>query len=247
MNMNGAYAILLDGGFVIKKLQAAIGRFPTALDVGQLCGHLRAQICSGNPVKGAGAGVPLASCPTSTPDADPLLRIFFYHAKPSRDQLLHPLSQEKLDLGNTAVHDQHLRLIEGLELTPDFAVRLGETVTHGWKLGSKAMRSLLSNQRSIQAQDLVPDIAQKGVDLRIGLDIARLALRNMAGTIVVVTGDSDLVPAFKFARREGLRIGLITLGHGVHRDLKVHADWVLDSPPGLLLAPAAQTPREDAS
>lgn len=52
----------------------------------------------------------------------------------------------------------------------------------------------------------------------------------MVDTILVVTGDSDLIPAFKFARREGLRVVLATLGHGVRRDLKAHADLVVDLP-----------------
>jgi uncharacterized LabA/DUF88 family protein len=46
-------------------------------------------------------------------------------------------------------------------------------------------------------------------------------------TVVVVTGDSDLVPAFKFARREGGRVFLDHMGHRVRRDLKAHADLVL--------------------
>ena len=63
--------------------------------------------------------------------------------------------------------------------------------------------------------------------LRIGLDIARLALREMVDIIVVVTGDSDLVPAFRFARREGVRVFLDHMGHGVRRELKAHADIIL--------------------
>jgi uncharacterized LabA/DUF88 family protein len=45
---------------------------------------------------------------------------------------------------------------------------------------------------------------------------------------VVVSGDSDLVPAFKFARREGMRVYLDHLKHGVMRELKAHADIVMD-------------------
>lgn len=41
---------------------------------------------------------------------------------------------------------------------------------------------------------------------------------------MAVTGDSDLVPAFEFARREGLRVFLCHLGHGIKRELKAHAD-----------------------
>ncbi|HZT24055.1 MAG TPA: NYN domain-containing protein [Verrucomicrobiae bacterium] len=55
----------------------------------------------------------------------------------------------------------------------------------------------------------MPDRERKGVDLRVGLDIARLALCKMMDiVIVVVAGDSDLVPAFRFARREGVRLFL---------------------------------------
>ena len=73
----------------------------------------------------------------------------------------------------------------------------------------------------------MPNIEQKGVDLRIGLDIARLALRELVGVIVVVTGDSDFIPAFKFARREGIRVYLHHMDHPVSRELKVHTDIIL--------------------
>jgi uncharacterized LabA/DUF88 family protein len=42
--------------------------------------------------------------------------------------------------------------------------------------------------------------------MRIGMDMACLALRDMVRTIVVVTGDSDFVPAFKYVRREGVKV-----------------------------------------
>ncbi len=83
------------------------------------------------------------------------------------------------------------------------------------------------NPREIVANDLIPDIKQKGVDIRIGMDIASLAVKRIVDTLVLVTGDSDFVPAMKFARKEGLRVYLETLGHGVRRQLKVHADYVL--------------------
>ena len=55
-----------------------------------------------------------------------------------------------------------------------------------------------------------------------------LALRDMVRAVVVVTGDSDFVPAFKFVRREGVKVMLCTLGHkGARRELRAHADFVL--------------------
>ena len=96
-----------------------------------------------------------------------------------------------------------------------------------WKLGARAFKNMMKSLRPPAAIDIVPDLEQKGVDLRIGLDIARVALREMVDIIVVVTGDSDLVPAFRFARREGVRAFLDHMGHGVRRDLKAHADIVI--------------------
>ena len=85
--------------------------------------------------------------------------------------------------------------------------------------------------RALDPGDLAPDIEQKGVDLRIGLDVAWLAMRRIVDAIVLVTGDSDFVPAMKFARREGLKVFLAPLGHGVRPGMIEHADVVIpDSP-----------------
>ena len=50
---------------------------------------------------------------------------------------------------------------------------------------------------TIAAADLVPNIQQKGVDMRLGLDIAALTLKAHVGAIVLVAGDSDFVPAIE--------------------------------------------------
>lgn len=97
----------------------------------------------------------------------------------------------------------------------------------GWKLGGAALRSLGAGARPIAANDIIPDLHQKGVDMRIGLDIAFISLRHVADVLVLVTGDSDFVPAMKFARREGMRVYLEHMGHGVLRALKAHADLVI--------------------
>lgn len=107
---------------------------------------------------------------------------------------------------------------------------MGETrLNHqSWKLKPKSVEQLIREPRALEDRDFSLDINQKGVDLRIGLDMARLALRDLVRAVVVVTGDSDFVPAFKFARREGVKVMLCTLGHrGARRELKAHADFVL--------------------
>lgn len=170
------------------------------------------------------------------------LRVYFYHARPATGRLINPVNKLTLNLAATPVYLSHESLLDTLELRPDFALRLGETSTSGWKLGDKAFKSLMAKPRNIVAGDLVPNIEQKGVDLRIGLDIARLALTRSVQAIVVCTGDSDLIPAFKFARREGLRVFLCCFGHGVKRDLKAHADRLIDVPLRLSTQAAPSNP-----
>jgi len=68
------------------------------------------------------------------------------------------------------------------------------------------------------------DLRQKGVDMRIGLDIASLTLKRLASTIILVAGDADFVPAAKLARREGVQFILDPLWQSVSDDLFEHID-----------------------
>lgn len=200
------YATLMDGAFVIHKIAPRVHRFPTALDIEAVSNAIAQHRC----VSGLSR-----------------LRVYFYHSRPAAEVVTNPISKHKIALSKTRVHAAHAGLLKDLEIRPDFALRLGELHTVGWKVGATAFRRLLRQPDRLEAEDLVPAIEQKGVDLRIGLDIAKLSLTRAVEAIVVVTGDSDLVPALKFARREGVRVFLCNLGHGVRRDLRAHADRII--------------------
>jgi uncharacterized LabA/DUF88 family protein len=197
-------AILLDGGFVKKKLQERLNHFPSVGEIVDLTStlmtHARLQ-------------------------GKDLFRVYYYDAPPFEGTGRNPIGGAVLNFSATPQAAQNRALIDSLELQPDFAVRRGTIVQTGWKLGRAALRSLARNQRTIAANDLVPDMAQKGVDIRIGLDIAWISLKRVADILVLVTGDSDFVPVMKFARKEGLKVYVETLGHGVRRELKAHADF----------------------
>ncbi len=68
------------------------------------------------------------------------------------------------------------------------------------------------------------DLRQKGVDMRIGLDIASITLKRLATTVILVAGDADFVPAAKLARREGVQFILDPLWQSVSNDLFEHID-----------------------
>jgi len=155
------------------------------------------------------------------------LRTYYYDAFPATGTLKHPITGAKLNLADTEVFRRNKAFLQSLELQPDISLRAGELSPRGYKLHPKVLREDNLSERKLEEKDFSLDIEQKGVDLRIGLDIARLSLRELVQTVVVVTGDSDLIPAFKFARREGVRVVLAHMGHGVKRELKAHTDAML--------------------
>ncbi|MCA1963736.1 MAG: NYN domain-containing protein [Prosthecobacter sp.] len=83
--------------------------------------------------------------------------------------------------------------------------------------------------RSLTADDLKLGLRQKGVDMRIGIDITTLTLKKQVDTIILITGDSDFVPAAKVARREGVEFILDPLWQSVNDDLHEHVDGVMSA------------------
>ena len=65
---------------------------------------------------------------------------------------------------------------------------------------------------------------QKGVDMKIGIDIASLAFKKQVEQIILISGDSDFVPAAKMARREGIDFILDPMGAAIKDDLFEHID-----------------------
>ena len=65
--------------------------------------------------------------------------------------------------------------------------------------------------------------------MRIGLDIATFSQNESVHQIILISGDTDMIPAMKHARKAGLEVGLIQLPppvYGLHNTLKAHADFV---------------------
>lgn len=105
------------------------------------------------------------------------------------------------------------------------AFRSGELTFDGWLIKKKAATEIIANNRGLTASDFAPDLKQKGVDMKIGLDVAWLASKSIVERLILVTADSDFIPAMKFARREGVQVILVTLAHrSVKYGLKEHAD-----------------------
>ncbi len=87
-------------------------------------------------------------------------------------------------------------------------------------------KGIVASWQEISDGDVFLGLRQKGVDMRIGLDIASMTLKRQVDTIILVTGDSDFVPAAKLARREGVEFLLDPLWQRVSEELTEHVDGV---------------------
>ncbi len=102
-----------------------------------------------------------------------------------------------------------------------FAVRRGVLKFRGFK----PKKTPVSPSRLTDA-DFEPIFEQKGVDMRIGLDIAAYSDNHAVDRIVLVSGDTDCVPALKYGRRAGLQAVLIEpAGEKLAPELIAHIDF----------------------
>jgi len=98
-------------------------------------------------------------------------------------------------------------------------------------IARRELQNIVNSWREIVGDDVSFGLRQKGVDMRMGLDIASITLKQQADTLVLVTGDSDFVPAAKLARREGMEFLLDPLWQSVSDDLNEHVDGVISGFP----------------
>ncbi len=156
-----------------------------------------------------------------------LYRVYYYDSPPFSKTKQRPLDGGPHNFATDPLTIHNRKLLNELKTIDHFALRMGEVRFRGWELNQKQLPKGVK-EHSITADDLRPSLQQKGVDMRIGLDIASLALKQQVNTLVLVAGDSDFVPPMKFARREGVQFAIVTFGHDVHSDLLEHADVSLD-------------------
>lgn len=194
-------AILLDMGFVFRKLKTALGnRQPSAIEIRQFA----------------------LKCLEKDEE---IFRIYCYDCPPYGEKQTHPLNKKVVDFSTTPTFVSRTKIISDLKIMDNIAFRSGELSFDGWLITKQAAKDILKTSRAFADDDFAPDIKQKGVDMKIGLDVAWLSSKSIVERIVLVTADSDFVPPMKFARREGVQVILVTMGHMlVKNELKEHAD-----------------------
>jgi uncharacterized LabA/DUF88 family protein len=194
-------AVLLDGAFVLYRFYYMNNRHANAQEVVSM-----AMAC--------------------LEEDEELFRIYYYDCPPYDGVEKRPFSNTEIDFYNTPTSRRMRQLHDEIAAAPHVAFRAGVLSFDGWSLSKRALPNLISDPRPLKDEDLDPKLRQKRVDIKIGLDIAWLSTKHIVDRIILVTSDSDFIPAMKFARREGVQVVLVTLGSQVKRDMLEHADEV---------------------
>lgn len=185
-------AILIDGGWFSKALGA----------------HL--QTSSGWPT----ADQVYANALSVLQPGEELVRLFYYDSNPYEKTETHPITKVEIDFSSLPACGARKRFLASFGRKEFVALRRGEIKFRGWLLRDSYLSALLEGEPvgALREQDVVPDLQQKGVDMRIGIDVATLAIKHQADRIILFSGDEDMIPAIKLARRESLQVFLVKVG-----------------------------------
>ena len=161
-----------------------------------------------------------------------LYRIFYYDCPPSEKNVYNPVTKKQVNLKLSPQYKWTTQFFQELRHKRKVALRLGNLADSNLSFSLKpdAFKKFMNGELTVDnitEQDVMLDIKQKGVDMRIGVDISSLAFKKQVQQIILVAGDSDFVPAAKQARREGIDFILAPMGATIRPDLYEHIDGLI--------------------
>lgn len=202
-------AVLIDGGFFHKRFNALYNkeRNMTPADVAS---HMYTMA-----MKHVG-------------NTNTLYRIFYYDCEPLKKKAHNPITHKPIDFSQSNQYTFKIQFFEELRQKRKVALRLGTLKDNkNWIIKQPIVDALLKGTLQadeLKEDDVMLDVQQKGIDMKIGVDIATLALKRFVDCIILFSGDSDFVPAAKLARREGIDFILDPMKANVEPQLFEHID-----------------------
>lgn len=211
---NISTAILVDGGFYRVRANACFGKVSAQERADELENYCKRH---------------LSEIIYGVKHSHSLYRIFYYDCPPSKKAIYNPITKTNTELSKTDNYSWTIDFFNALKRKRKFALRLGELSDNnvGYFLSPVKTKELINGKlkiEDIKEKDLQLSMMQKGVDMRIGLDIASLSYKKEVNQIVLISGDSDFIPAAKLARREGIDFILDPLGSKIKDELFENID-----------------------
>ena len=165
-----------------------------------------------------------------------LYRISYYDCPPMNKNVYHPFTKRQVDFGKTDDYIWANSFFKELTHKRKFALRMGRLAEEQavFNLRPAITKKLCNGSldfSQLTEKDFSIDVKQKGVDMRIGIDISSLAFKKQVDRIILIAGDSDFVPASKQARREGIDFILDPMRAPIKDDLFEHIDGMRTKAP----------------
>lgn len=229
-------AILIDGGYFVKRFRNIEPHNALNAERAAECAYRWAVAHLSPPRRPKPAGQQQQQQPVkpSAPSRD-LYRIFFYDCPPLTNKLHNPITKRVVDFAKSdeAIFRQELHA--HLRSKRKVALRLGHLSTNvQWTIKPEKITDLLKGKikfEDLTDRDVIPNVRQKGVDMRIGVDVSSLAFKRQVDQIVLLAGDADFVPAAKQARREGIDFILDPMWSQISENLQEHIDGLRSTCP----------------
>ena len=216
-------AIMIDGGFYHKRAVSIFGEKSAQDRVAELMSLCYRHLQQNKDKK-------------TSKEEHHLYRIFYYDCPPMSKKIYHPFLKKQIDYGKTELYLWMTQFINELKKQRTVALRLGklaETQAQ-YKLRHEVLKKLCNGSLGwdeLTETDFELKVDQKGVDMKIGIDIASLAYKKQVDQIILISGDSDFVPAAKLARREGIDFILDPMWATIKPDLFEHIDGLMSKCP----------------
>ena len=140
-----------------------------------------------------------------------IYRIFFYLSEPIKEARWHG---QLYSINNNEkykkVYENSINFIDNIKIKDFVSIRRGKLEFRGYD------------------QQKNPIFTQKQVDMLIGLDIAHLSYLRLVDRVILFSLDTDLIPAVKVARVNGIQIVIPNYPdiRNASYDIQEHADFV---------------------
>ncbi len=121
-----------------------------------------------------------------------------------------PISHEPMNFDIHPAHWMRVRFQRKLSANPFFKFKTSWSSFDRWQIRLEAIEEIQKNPRQLRDDDFEPILNEKQIDMKIGMEIVSLSIRKLVKKIILVTPDSDLIPAINFGRTENMFIILVT-------------------------------------
>lgn len=164
-----------------------------------------------------------------------LFRIFFYDTPVYTQRVVLPVSRQSIDLSKSKEGQFRLAFQRQLQRKRKLAVKLGEPMeVLSWKPNEDALADLLAKRVTVDEladEDFSPDLHPKGIELRMGVDLASLAYKRQVQQVVLLTGDGAFSSAAELLRHEGIDVVLDPMWQSVPEELFSYIDGLRSTCP----------------